>query len=111
MLPKSSIKIGSSIMMVMAVFTFVILLLWASVIEVMSVSAFLAYAKPNLSHSLAEGFKSAELWLGKKRLWGFRLLAMSLLTVVITAKSYRNGEKWSWHALLFTGCIFCRKLD
>jgi len=104
-LPKSSVKIGSSIMMAMAVFALVISLLWVSITEVKFVSDFLAYTGQDLSDALAAGSKSAELWLVTKRLWGVELLAISLLTMFITAKSYARGEKWSWYALLVTGCI------
>ena len=104
-LANSSIKIGSSIMMAMAVFALVISLLWVSIAEVMFVSAFLAYTGQDLSAALAAGSKSAELWLVTKRLWGVELLAISLLTMFITARSYAKGEKWSWYALLVTGCV------
>jgi hypothetical protein len=33
------------------------------------------------------------------------LFTISLLTMFVTAKSYTKGEKWSWYALLVTGCI------
>jgi len=104
-LAKSSVKIGSSIMMAMAVFALVISILWVSITEVMFVSDFLAYTGQGLSDALAAGSKSAELWLTTKRLWGVELLAISLLTMFITARSYAKGEKWSWYALLVTGCI------
>jgi hypothetical protein len=104
-LPKSSVKIGSSIMMAMAVFTLVISLLWVAITEVMFVSDFLAYTGQDLSDALAAGSESAELWFVTKRLWGVELLAISILTMFITAKSYVRGEKWSWYALLVTGCL------
>ena len=102
---KSYVKIGSSIMMGMAVFALVISILWISITEVMFVSDFLAYTGENLSDALAAGSKSAELWLVTKRLWGIELLTISLLTIFITAKSYAKGEKWSWYALLVSGCM------
>jgi hypothetical protein len=104
-LAKSSVKIGSSIMMAMAVFTFVASILWVSITEVMFVSDYLAYTGQGLSDALAAGSKSAELWLTTKRLWGVELLAISLLMIFVTARSYSKGEKWSWYALLVTGCI------
>ena len=104
-MPKSSIKIGSSIMMAMAVFALVVSLLWVTITEVMFVSDFLAYTGEDLADALATGSKSAELWLTTKKLWGVELLTISLLTIFITAKSYAKGEKWSWYALLIAGCI------
>ena len=104
-LTKSSIKIGSSIMMSMAVFALVVSILWVSITEVMFVSDFLAYTGQSLSDALAAESKSAELWLTTKRLWGVELIAISLMAIFITAKSYTKGEKWSWYALLVTGCV------
>jgi hypothetical protein len=104
-LQKTSIKIGSSLMMAMAVFAFVISILWISITEVMFVSDFLAYTGQSLSDALATGSKSAELWLTAKRLWGVELLGISSLMIFITSKSYSKGEKWSWYALLVSGCI------
>lgn len=104
-LAKTSVKIGSSIMMGMAVFTLVISLLWVTITEVMFVSDFLAYTGQELSDALAAGSKMAELWLTTKRLWGVELLAISILMIFIIARSYAKGEKWSWYALLVTGCI------
>jgi hypothetical protein len=104
-LPKSSVKIGSSVMMAMAVFALVISVLWVSITEVMFVSDFLAYTGQGLSDALAAGSEAAELWLLTKRLWGVELIAISLMAIFITAKSYSKGEKWSWYALLVTGCI------
>lgn len=102
---KSSIKIGASIMMVMTVFALVVSILWVSITEVMFVSDFQAYTGQNLSEALAAGSKAAELWLTTKRLWGVELIALSLLMTFITSRSYSKGEKWSWYALLATGCI------
>ena len=104
-LPKSVIKIGSSIMMAMAVFALVISILWVFITEVMFVSDFLAYTGQSLSDALTAGSEAAELWLLTKRLWGVELIAISLMVIFITAKSYSKGEKWSWYALLVIGCI------
>ncbi len=104
-MPESSVKIGSSVMMAMAVFALVVSLLWVSITEVMFVSDFQAYTGQDLSDALAAGSRPAELWLLTKRLWGVELLVISLLMIFVTAKSYAKGEKWSWYALLVTGCI------
>ena len=102
---KSTVKIGSSIMMAMAVFALVVSVLWISITEVMFVSDYLAYTGQGLSDALAAGSKSAELWLTTKRLWGFELLGISVLMLFVTARSYAKGERWSWFALLVTGFI------
>jgi len=92
-------------MMAMAVFALVVSILWISIMEVMFVSDFLAYTGQSLSDALAAGSKSAELWLTIKRMWGFELVGISILMIFVTARSYAKGERWSWYALLVTGCI------
>ena len=104
-LSKSTLRIGYSIMMAMAVFALVVSILWISITEVMFVSDFLAYTGQSLSDALAAGSKSAELWLTTKRLWGLELIGISVLMIFVTARSYSKGEKWSWYGLLVTGCI------
>jgi hypothetical protein len=104
-LTKTSVKIGSSIMMAMAVFALIVSILWASITEVMFVSDFLAYTGQHLSDALVAGSKSAELWLITKRLWGFELIGISVLMMFVTARSYAKSERWSWFALLVAGCI------
>jgi hypothetical protein len=92
-------------MMAMAVFALIVSILWVSITEVMFFSDFLAYTGQRLSDALVAGSKSAELWLITKRLWGFELIGISVLMMFVTARSYAKGEKWSWFALLVTGCI------
>jgi len=104
-LSKSAVKIGSSIMMAMAIFALVVSILWVTITEVMFVSDFLAYTGQGLSDALSAGSKSAELWLTTKRLWGFELIGISVLMIFVTARSYAKGERWSWYALLVTGCL------
>ena len=104
-LAKSTVKIGSSIMMAMAVFALVVSVLWISITEVMFVSDYLAYTGQGLADALAAGSKAAELWLTTKRLWGLELLGISVLMLFVTARSYAKGERLSWFALLITGCI------
>lgn len=102
---NSTVKIGSSIMMAMAVFALVVSVLWISITEVRFVCDYLAYTGQSLSDALAAGSKSAELWLITKRLWGFELIGMSVLMLSVTAKSYAKGKRWSWFALLVTGSV------
>ena len=104
-LSRSTVKIGSSIMMAMAIFALVVSVLWISITEVMFVSDYLAYTGQGLSDALAAGSKSAELWLTAKRLMGFELVGISVLMLFVTARSYAKGERWSWFALLVTGFI------
>jgi len=102
---QTSVKIASTIMMAMGIYALVVSLFWIFLTEVMFVSDFLAYTGQDLSDALAQGSKSAELWLVAKRLIGIELLPISLLMIFITQKSYRKGERWSWYALLIAGII------
>jgi len=101
----SSVKIASTVMMAMGIYALVVSLFWIFLTEVMFVSDFTAYTGQSLSDALANGSKSAELWLVAKRLIGIELLPISLLMIFITQKSYRKGERWSWYALLIAGII------
>ena len=58
-LSKSSLKIGQSIMMAMAMFAFVVFILWISITEIMFVSDYLSYTGTSLSDALSAGSKSA----------------------------------------------------
>ena len=102
---QTSVKIASTIMMAMGIYALVVSLFWVFLTEVMFVSDFLAYTGQDLSDALAQGSKSAELWLVAKRLIGIELLPISLLIIFITQKSYRKGERWSWYALMIAGII------
>lgn len=102
---NSSIKIGSTIMMAMAIYAFVVFLLWITITEVMFVSDYFAVTGQSLTDALASGSQTAQLWLTTKRLWGIALLTVSILIISITSKSYSKGEKWSWYTLQVSGSI------
>jgi len=102
---SDSIKIGSTIMMAMAVYAFVVFLLWITITEVMFVSDYFAVTGQSLTDDLVSGSQTAQLWLTTKRFWGVALLSVSFLIIGITSKSYSKGEKWSWYALLVSGSI------
>lgn len=93
-------------MMAMSIFALVVSVLWFSITEILFVSDFLAYTGVPLSEALAQGSKSAELWLFAKKIWGIELFGTSLLMTFISAKSYKKGKKWSWYALLLAGSLF-----
>jgi hypothetical protein len=100
-----SAKIGSFFMMAQAVYGLVVSLFWIFLTEVMFVSIYAGYTGQTLSDALANHSKPAELWLITQRLVGVELLAISLLMIFITRKSYNKGEKWSWYALLIAGAV------
>jgi hypothetical protein len=98
-------RIGTSLMMAQAVYALVVSLAWVFVTEVMFVSIYAGYAGQTLSDALAGHSKPAELWLITQRLVGVELVAISLLMIFITQRSYSKGEKWSWFALLIAGAV------
>jgi hypothetical protein len=100
-----SAKIGSFFMMAQAVYGLVLSLFWIFLTEVMFVSIYAGYTGQTLSDALANHSRPAELWLITQRLVGVELLAISLLMILITRKSYDKGEKWSWYALLIAGAV------
>ena len=102
---ESSVKIGSWFMIAMGIFALITAVLWIFMTEVAFVSDFGAYTGQPCSDFLTSNPKPAELWLFTKRLIGIERLATSLLIILITQKSYRRGEKWSWYALLIAGVI------
>jgi len=102
---SSSVKIGSSVMMAMGIYALVISLLWIFLTEVGFVSDFAAYTGQTWSDYLASSPKYAMMYIITKRLIGFQLLPISVLTILIAQKSYGRGEKWSWYALLVSGIV------
>lgn len=102
---SDSIKTGSTIMMAMGIYAFVVFLLWITITEVMFVSDYFAVTGENLTDAITSGSQTAQLWLTTKRFWGIALLVVSILIIGITSKSYTKGEKWSWYTLLISGSI------
>jgi hypothetical protein len=100
-----SASIGSFLMAAQAVYALVLSLFWTFVTEVMFVSIFAGYTGQTLADTLARGSKAAELWLITQRLVGVILLSVSLLMVFIAHHGYKQGEKWSWWALLVAGVV------
>lgn len=101
----SSVKTASSVMMTMGIFTLVISLLWIFLTDVGFVSDFETFIGQDwheyvLSHPL-----EAEIYLITKRLIGVLMFPISILIILITQKSYRNAEPWSWFALLIAGAV------
>ena len=102
---NSKIKIGSFLMLSMGMYTVVISLLWIFLTEIMFVSDFMSYTSLSYQEYLATNPRFAEIYIITKKLIGFMLLAIGCVIVLITQKSYRNGEKWAWYALLIAGGI------
>ena len=101
----SSVKIGSTVMMGMGVYTLVISLLWIFLTEAGFTSDFAAYTGQTYSEYLASSPRHAEMYLITKRLIGVELFPISVFIIFITQKSYGRGEEWSWYALLIAGVV------
>jgi hypothetical protein len=102
---SSSVRTGSWVMYVMGIYTLVMSLFWIFLTEVVFVSDFLAFAGLSYVEYLAVFPEPAELYMITKKLWGVMMLLISILIISITRKSYCNGEKWSWYALLIAGVM------
>lgn len=103
MLSEKSLKIGSTLMAVMGVFALVIAILWILITEIMFVSDFLFFTGESYEAYLAASPVYAEFYIITKKLIGFMILAVSIPILFINQSGYKNGEKWSWYALLITG--------
>ena len=100
---EKSLKIGSSLMAVMGIFALVIAILWIFITEIMFVSDFLFFPGVSYQDYLAASPIYAEFYIITKKLVGFMILAVSIPILFINQSGYKNGERWSWYALLITG--------
>ncbi|MFW9999108.1 MAG: hypothetical protein ACFE9Q_07055 [Candidatus Hodarchaeota archaeon] len=98
-----NLKIGHFLMNFMGFYILIIGILWIFVTEIMFVSDFLWYTGESYPSYLASNPIYAEIYIITKKLIGFVLLANGILVLFINNKSYKNGEKWSWFALLLSG--------
>ncbi len=80
-------------------------ILWIFVTDIMFVSDFLWYTGESYASYLAANAIYAEIYIITKKLIGFVLIANGILVLFINNKSYKNGEKWSWYALLISSCL------
>ncbi|MFX1304293.1 MAG: hypothetical protein ACFE9X_13140 [Promethearchaeota archaeon] len=102
---RSKLEIGSFLMVFLGVYTIVISLLWIFVTEIMFVSDFAYYTGQTYPQYLASDPSFAQMYIITKKLIGFILLANGIMILLLTQKSYRKAEKWSWYALLIGGGI------
>lgn len=98
-------RIGELFMKIQSYYALVLSLAWIFVTDTMFVSIFAGYTGQTLPDAIASGSKAAELWLITQRMIGMIILPVSLLMLFITLYSYKNGEKWSWFALLIAGTL------
>lgn len=100
---KSTLKIGTTLMIAMGVYTLVISILWTLFTEIGFVSDFLAFTGMSYEDYLAANPIFAEMYIITKRMIGISMFIAALLILFVTQKSYSKGEKWSWVALLISG--------
>ncbi|MFX0137713.1 MAG: hypothetical protein ACFFDN_29000 [Candidatus Hodarchaeota archaeon] len=102
---RSKLEIGSFFMVFLGVYTIIISFLWIFLTEIMFVSDFAYYTGQTYQQYLANEPELAQMYIITKKLIGFILLANGIMILLITQKSYRKAEKWSWFALLIGGNI------
>jgi hypothetical protein len=102
---QSSVRTGSWVMFAAGIYTLVMSIFWIFLTEVVFVSDFLSVTGQSYNEYLVQAPDYAELYMLTKKLWGFAMLIVSILTIFITKKSYSKGEKWSWYALLIAGVM------
>ena len=105
MVESSSVRSASIVMIAMGVFTLVISLLWIFLTDVGFVSDFETFIGQDWEDYVLNNPLEAEIYLITKRLIGVLMLPISILVILITQKSYRRAESWSWFALLITGAV------
>jgi Mn2+/Fe2+ NRAMP family transporter len=92
-------------MIAMGIFTLVISLLWIFLTDVGFVSDFETFIGQDWQDYALSNPLEAEIYLITKRLIGVLMFPISVLIILITQKSYRRAETWSWYALLITGAV------
>ena len=92
-------------MIAMGIFTLVISLLWIFLTDVGFVSDFETFIGQDWQDYVLRNPLEAEIYLITKRLIGVLMFPISVLIILITQKSYRRAETWSWYALLITGTV------
>lgn len=102
---ERSIKIGTTVMIVMSVFGIVLSLMWIFITEIMFVSDFAAYTGQTFADYLSTDPAYAEIYIITKKLLGIALLSTSILMMFITQNAYSRGERWAWFALLVAGGV------
>lgn len=101
----SSVRTASMVMMAMGIFTLVISLLWIFLTDVGFVSDFETFIGQDWHEYVLSNPLEAEIYLITKRLIGVFMFPISILIMLITQKSYRKAETWSWFALLIAGAV------
>jgi hypothetical protein len=89
MYESPAIKRGSTVMMILGVFTLVISLLWIFLTDVGFISDFEAFMGQPWQDYVRSYPQQAEIYLITKRLIGVEMLPISILILLITQKSYR----------------------
>jgi hypothetical protein len=105
-LSEKSLKIGSTLMVIMGFFALVMSILWIFITEIMFVSDFLFYTGGSYQDYLVANPAHAEIYIITKKLVGFMMLAVSIPILFINHVGYQKGEKWAWYALFVTGGLF-----
>jgi hypothetical protein len=73
--------------------------------ETMFITSFETFTAKGWSDLLADYPKAGELFLMGERFFGVTLVALALMLIFVSWKSYSKAQKWSWYALLITNVL------
>ena len=100
-----NMKIGSFFIAFMGFYILGMGILMVFVTEIMFISDFFAYTGQTYDQFYVINQVVAEIFILQKKVLGFILSGVGILVLFINQKSYKNGEKWSWIALLIVGLL------
>ena len=102
---SKALKIGSIVMVVMAVYGLILGLIVHFGAKALITPVFASFTGQTWSDFVTANAKAADLWIMNNRLTVAMALAVSIIGILLALTSYRKGEKWSWFAFLVSGII------
>ena len=105
-----SVSIAWKVMMVPNFVVLLLGLVFTFIPDAVLSSGFGLFSGQSWSSLVSASPKTAEfILLTAGRMFGVHILAMNVLGIAVTLKSFRKGERWSWYALLISftfGLVF-----
>jgi len=100
-----ALKLGNTFIGAMAVYGLVVSLLWIFNTKVMFISDFAGYTGQTWFDYYDAAPRFAQIYMINKKLIGFPIMSMCVLSWFIGQYGLRKGEKWAWFALLIAGLL------
>jgi hypothetical protein len=100
-----ALKLGSTFIGAMTVYGLVVALLWIFNTKVMFISDFAGYTGQTWFDYHAAAPRFAQIYMINKKLIGFPIISMCVLSWFVNQYGLRKGEKWAWFALLIAGIL------